>query len=383
MNTINNKQTNNNKKKKIMRRFFKSKPVKFLGLTTTAVAVVSAASFGGWGSGGKKLSSFRTLDGTEFNAIQDTVALQASLAKLPKFEANDEILTLYAMRGCPYCARVRSILSFYGIPFEEVVVDPIMGSELAEHPYKSVPQIQFRKKDPAAAGSSSTFMGLKTERPKEKKQLSEEEIKALHARPPKREDYILLSDGPMIVDSECIVRALSVPLKFDRDLETRAISDPREHIANQFQRYVYVSTHATWARATQAMKTETDPKFHVFPFDRVGGLILYLIATKKVLQRALAQTTLTFAPDATPAQKSDKMLFEYLKSFAAEREKEKYGLKDGTPFNIIDVETYGVLSQVHTLPHVEEIIKDAGADKWLERIGAAVKNHEGKARLLK
>lgn len=368
----------------MIRRFFKSKPVKFVGFTTTAALVVGAASFSWGGSSNKKLSAFRMLDATEFNAIQDSAALQASLAKLPKFDASDEILTFYAMRGCPFCARIRSILTFYGVPFEEILIDPIMGKELAEHPYKSVPQIQFRKKDPQRPEK-----GLKTPRPADgssTKQLTEDEIKALHARPAKKEDYALLNDGPMVVDSECIVRSLSVPLGFDKDLEIREISDPREDIGSQFQRYVYVSTHATWARSNQAMKTETDPKFHMFPIAQLGGLVMYLIATKKVLQRALAATTLTFAPDATPAQKADKMLFEYLKAFASERDKEKYGFdkKDGgKPFNILDLEVYGVLSQVHTLPHVSELVDKAGARNWLQRVDKAIQNHEGKSRILR
>jgi glutaredoxin len=362
-----------------MRRFLTSKPVKFVGFTTV-VAVGGLAAFGSaWGGRKSYNPTYRPLAGTEFNALQDAAALQASLAKLPLLERSDEVVTLFAMRGCPFCARVRSILTYYGVPFEEVIVDPLLGSELAEHPYKSLPQVQFRRRHPATGKGVATVVAPS-------QPLSEEERKALLARPPARADFAaLLGDGPFVVESDSIVRKLSVPLGFAAQLESTDISVPRETIANEFQRYVYVSAHATWARATQAMVTETDPKFHIFPVNRIGGFFLWQLATRKVLGRALATTKLTFPPDATPAQKADKMLREYLSDFVTENKRTAADFASAAArpkFNLLDVEMHGVLSQVRTLPHVAELIAGAGAQTWLEKIDEAVRAHEGKASVV-
>ena len=48
-------------------------------------------------------------------------------------------VTLYQYRTCPFCCKVRSFLDYFGIPYEEIEVNPLFKREMKFSERKAVP----------------------------------------------------------------------------------------------------------------------------------------------------------------------------------------------------------------------------------------------------
>jgi len=90
----------------------------------------------------RRLAKNKAVSPEEFHAPQ-AEAIAELLADKKALDASK--VTLFAYSACPFSGKVRAFLTYHSIPFNEVEVEPMFKSEIADVPYSKVPQLTLAR----------------------------------------------------------------------------------------------------------------------------------------------------------------------------------------------------------------------------------------------
>ena len=89
----------------------------------------------------RRLKENRSTTADAYNAEQNQKELQVMWDTILTKDAPPAFL--YRYTTCPFCGKVKAFLDYHKIPHECVEVEPMFKSEIANSPYKKVPQMTF------------------------------------------------------------------------------------------------------------------------------------------------------------------------------------------------------------------------------------------------
>lgn len=221
----------------------------------TAVVGVGAVTFATVRMMSSPSTPKDTLSSSAFNATQDAALITAYMGELKKYQASaantlkasqEEFLsafsgaeylariknkepvpqplekshsgplpfvTLYELLSCPYCAKVKAVLDFHGVPYGTRIVDPLSMQPLPAHSdkYPFVPQLEIPNVVDKASDKKS-----------------------------------------YIVDSGDIVEALAEPLGYSKQLLDPEVKQMRSWINDAYIKATFVAMCGTWSSAYEA-----------------------------------------------------------------------------------------------------------------------------------
>ena len=233
-----------------------------------------------------------------FNVTQDTASAKMMLLKLAVRSNSPTTpkMTLFRLLGCPYCARVKSVLDFFKVEYDEVIIDPISGSGFRDSRYPFAPQIMLSEASSA--------------------------------------------EGPLIVDSEEIMRALSVPFHFENDLTDERISQTRQWLVDRYQKVTFAALSGTWYSAFQLYPQVVPTWWNYFPARFIGATALYGLSRFKI-QPKLAQSD----PNVVTQPPVQWLISETATFFDRFRSSSDF-FHGGKKPDLADIEMLGVLQSV-------------------------------------
>ena len=205
-------------------------------------------------SSGDRRAALPQLAAAEFNALQDTRAAMESLKARQSKSAidddchhgnnNDARVTLIKLLGCPYCARIETLLSFLWIPHSVMVLDPLRTNSFPDPRYRLVPQLV---------------------------------VASPHGGSP-----------VIIVDSAEITNVLARSFGFEEMVDAPVgsrIQSTRRWIHERFQTVTFAAINASWWDSFRAFPTLVPSCYHYFPIQVVGASVLFAIARFKIIPR--------------------------------------------------------------------------------------------------
>lgn len=367
----------------------------FVGFCATGVVAGGAIAFLQTRSKSSSGDAVVELSADDFNALQDKAMLRAALQAnhlpwnfhkrssekkkpaeggsapmdpLSPAAANgpaDMKLVYYRLLGCPYCAKVESVLRFHDIPYEEVHIDPISGGGLPDPRYRLAPQLYLTPLADSHGSSSSSSSADK-----------------------ENTNSNSNSNGVYIVDSAAIVTSLAGPLGYSRDLRDPRIAATRNWITARFQSASFVVTNSTVRNAYVAYGYLTPPQYQNLFYRVVGSFALYGLANYKIKPRVLSQphpfeeeyrrirnhgggadggtataATTTTSAAAEPKQPPEAWLRDELAVFLARLEPTAAFHGGRTP-DLADVEMFGVTRVVSDHPLLGKIVREGRFGEW-------------------
>ncbi|CBH12041.1 hypothetical protein, conserved [Trypanosoma brucei gambiense DAL972] len=290
----------------------------------------------------------------EFNAMQDSAllseAFDASHRPWPNRperkkgvspSGRDFNMTLYRMKGCPYCERVEWLLRYHLVPFEIVEVGPLTTKGFPDQRFVQVPQIGLEAvadpNNPHAAEKSVAY----------------------------------------VADSQHIIAAISVPLGFTKQLSDPRIMETRKWMMERFQAAGFLAINSTWRDAYTTYPHVTpshyyyqNPIFHV-----VGATALYALAKYKVAPRFAAEESATSGfPSMENSLQRDPSawLAAELSGFATRLSGGCHQLHGGKEPDIADVEMYGLTRIIDAHPRLRSALHEGPLKEWCAAMEAAL-----------
>jgi microsomal prostaglandin-E synthase 2 len=349
----------------------------------------------------------KELSAKEFNALQDTQFLKDALSAhhLPwtyhnaknrysdRKEAlaqptpatytpssSDVKIIFYRLLGCPYCAKVESVLQFGDVPYEEVWIDPITGEGLPDRRYQLAPQLHFtplaRPAPPPTAADTTSEANKTSNMP-----------------------------GAFIVDSAAIVAALAEPLRFTADLANPHTSETRDWITNHFHGASFAITNSTFRNSYDTYTYVTPSKYQNVFYHLVGSAALSVLSRLKIQPRLIAKMETPMSTDAPP--KADVSNLGESTGLWMLPDESRMALaatiRKGTPEDwlraelgiflgrrpsgaifhggakpdLADVEMYGVSRVVDQHPRLGNVVREGAFGEWQTAMQARLKEMTG------
>lgn len=280
-----------------------------------AVSIVGAGVMATRSFGGSSATKVQVLTSEAFNNLFDqsqTMALLAKARDRPK-EAN---VVLYRLLGCPYCARVKTVMDFLQIPYAEVLIDPISGAGIPDPRYPFAPQISLSE----SSGETTT--------------------------------------ANFIVDSAEIITKLGAVYNFERNLEDPRQSETRKWIADRFQGVTFAALNSSWWFAFYAYPDLVPPKYSNFVCRCIGSTALYALANFKILPKLRDQATPEIqswlSENKASSDQAGKWILEESKVFTGKLQTPFHG---GKVPDLADVEMFAVVRNVVGHSGLRPIIK--------------------------
>jgi microsomal prostaglandin-E synthase 2 len=260
-----------------------------------------------------------------FNATQDTALAKKLLNAIVQKKPLDDTksapkLVLFRLLGCPYCARVKAVLDYFHAEYDEVLIDPITGSGFRDERYPFVPQLMMSD----GAG-----------------------------------------EGPLIVDSEEILRTLAAVFHFERDLQDMRVGQTRQWMIDRYQRVTFVALSASWWSSFQLYPQVVPSWWNYFPARVVGATALYGLSRFKIQPKLTGSASLEDVRSPQWLVKETNYFFDQFKTKSDQ-------FHGGKKPDLADIEMLGVLRSV--LDHAEtgEILRgDLRIAAWLDDMAAA------------
>lgn len=289
----------------------------------------------------------------------------------------DVKLIFYRLLGCPYCAKVESMLQFGDVPYEEVWIDPITGDGLPDRRYQLAPQLYFTPlasphRPPAAAadGDASTSAA-----------------------------------GAFLVDSAAIAAALARPLHYTADLANTHTSETRDWITNHFHGASFAITNSTFRNSYDTYTYVTPAKYQNLLYHVVGSAALSVLSRLKIQPRLIAKMEAPAPVDAPPTpdasnlgestglwmlgEEERKRLATTMRSGRAEdwlraelgvflaRRPAGAVFHGGAQPDLADVEMYGVSRVVDQHPRLGSVLREGDFGAWQAAMQAKLKEVTG------
>lgn len=245
-----------------------------------------------------------------FNALHDQARTSMLLTRLRRGKhTNNEVdVVLYRLLGCPYCARVKTVMDFLQIPYTEVVIDPISGSGIADPRYPFAPQLALNE----ANGTPSL--------------------------PP-----------TFVVDSAEIISKLAVAYSFEQDLADPRETETRKWIADRFQGVTFAALNSSWMFAFYAYPDLVPPKYGNVICRCIGATALYALANFKItpkLRNQASPETAKWLNDTDASKIPDhagRWILEESKVFTGKLQAPFHG---GQKPDLADVEMFAVVRNI-------------------------------------
>ncbi|RNF06060.1 glutathione-S-transferase/glutaredoxin [Trypanosoma conorhini] len=274
------------------------------------------------------------LSADEFNALQSEALLAEAFDgnHLPWRRSGgggsrDFGLTLYRLLGCPYCAKVEWVLRYHAVPLTLVDVDTLSGAGLPDPRYSLVPQIRLAPLADAAGATPADAAGV------------------------------------YVVDSQCIISAISVPLGFAGQLKDPRIAETRRWIMERFQAVSFVACNNTWRNAFASYPYVTPSRYHNVAFRVVGATGLCILSRYKILPRLVAKGVDTRG--GLPAKDPAAWLQEELAAFTARlQDRPSRRFHGGREPDVADVEMYAVTRVVEAHPRLRHVLHQGALGEW-------------------
>ncbi|KPI89053.1 hypothetical protein ABL78_1866 [Leptomonas seymouri] len=282
---------------------------------------------------------------------------------------SDVKIVFYRLLGCPYCAKVESVLQFHDIPYEEIWIDPITGDGLPDRRYPLAPQLYFTPftTTPAAAAANE-------------------------------------KSGAFIVDSAAIATALAVPLDYTADLANTHTSETRDWITNHFHGASFAITNSTFRNSYDTYTYVTPSRYQRILYHIVGSGALSMLSRLKIQPRLIAKMEAPVAdtrptPDASNLSDStglwmlspetrkalatamrkgtaEEWLRAELNVFLARRPAGAV-FHGGAKPDLADVEMYGVSRVVDQHPRLGNVLREGAFGEWQTAMRAQLKETTG------
>lgn len=317
-----------------------------------ALSSVAAGMFISTRSQSSSNNSVQTLSSKEFNALFDQKLVdqllrrqkQSSIAAVKNSNRTREVtpevhVTFYRLLGCPFCAKVKSVLDASAIQYDEVIVDPLRGSGIVDPRYPLVPQLRLE----AADASSS----------------------------------------PFVVDSSSIVNAIALAYGFQKQLTDPKIHQTRAWISDRFQGVSFAALNSSWLSAFYAYPDLVPSTYRNILFRLVGATALFGLANWKVLPR-LKDGGGDEAKRLMTGKNFDAWIQEEAKKFTSQLIVPKNSggapvFHGGTRPDLADVEMFGVMQAVarHATLGPNATSCDNELGRWFHRMEAYMADSRG------
>nr|CCC91213.1 conserved hypothetical protein [Trypanosoma congolense IL3000] len=301
------------------------------------------------------------LSADAFNALQDQTFLSEvfSAPGLPWRTEGEKVaddnpparkfgLTLYRLKGCPYCAKVEWLLRFHSVAFDVVDIDTLSGYGIPDQRYTQVPQIRLRSLPEADTQSSGG------------------------------------TADAYVVDSQHIVTALSEPLGFAKQLDDPRVAETRKWIAERFQAVSFLAANSTWKNARLTCHLVTPPCYHNALFRVAGGSVLFALARYKIAPSLESKRlpTDTAPPMELLWENPGEWLNAELGAFVTRLPKTRDAFHGGREPDLADVEMYAVTRLIDAHPSLRSMLHTGALGKWNDAMDAEMRRrmmvHVGK-----
>lgn len=290
----------------------------------------------------------KTLTSTEFNALYDqklvvqllqrckqqasqhSASAGTSSSSSSSSPTNSVRVTFYRLLGCPFCAKVKSVLDASRIEYEEIIIDPLRGSGIVDPRYPLVPQLRLEAADVPTA--------------------------------------------PFVVDSASIVAAIAVAYGFQKQLTDPRIQKTRSWLTDRFQGVTFAAINSSWTSAFYAYPDLVPAFYRNIVFRMVGATALYGLSNWKILPRYATSTE--EAQKLISAKNIDGWILEEAKTFTSQlvklKRSDSLGFHGGERPDLADVEMLGVMRAVSRHPTLGTQIVAAKSDnelgQWFQRM---------------
>ncbi|KAL7702544.1 hypothetical protein NQL31_002269 [Lotmaria passim] len=290
---------------------------------------------------------------------------------------SDVKLIFYRLLGCPYCAKVESMLRFRDVPYEEIWIDPITGDGLPDRRYPLAPQLYFT---PLAAPAPPVV----------------EDGKQMKAK----------GVGAFIVDSAAITTALAEPLRYTADLANPHTSETRDWITNHFHGASFAITNSTFRNSYDTYAYVTPDRYQNFLYHVIGSGALSVLSRLKIQPRLIAKLEApAAAAESQPApdpsslgestglwmlsEETRKALAATMRKGTAEdwlraelniflaRRPTGAVFHGGAKPDLADVEMYGVSRVVDQHPRLGSVVREGAFGLWQRAMQTKLKEVTG------
>lgn len=233
--------------------------------------------------------------------------------------------TLYQYTTCPFCCKLKAFLDYHQIEYATVEVNPITKKQIKDHGFGKVPQLQIG------------------------------------------------SNGPIIVDSNEIVRILKPLVDPDSPEITDEEQQWKDWASTTLPRYMVINTNRTLKEANQGY--DYAPNINGFSWsDKLllklfGGLIMYSVS-KLVVKKKLQRLNDYDGGDERIA------LYNELDDWI------EFGLNGknfhgGESPSVADLDVYGVIQSVRFFPVYNDLKENSNPEyaAWLDRMDSLMPGH--------
>lgn len=250
------------------------------------------------------------LTSAEFNALQDQQLTSSLLAKVKLRAVPQEVdVILYRLLGCPYCARVKTVMDLCHIPYSEVIVDTLSGAGLEDPRYPLAPQLRL----------------VPTTQPN--------------------------VPAPFIVDSNEIIKKLAGLYGFERDLHNPEVEATRKFIADRYQGVTFAAVNSSWWYAFHSYPDFVPPKYQNIICRTVGATALYALASLKIIPKL--KDTAQGASPSPPNETAGEWLLREAVPFT----QKLAPFHGGQRPDLADVEMFAVVRNIAFHPDLKGIVE--------------------------
>ncbi|CAE7497655.1 ptges2 [Symbiodinium sp. CCMP2456] len=291
-----------------------------LAMGSLATAAVGGA--GGYVMYKQRLKDNKAVTAVDFNAAQDQAKVSNALRAAARREATLR-LEMYRYTTCPYCGKVKAFLDYFRIPHEAVEVEPMFKSQLKASEYKKLPQLRFGG-----------------------------------------------DDGVWLVDSDCIVDAMSRAMGLESQLSDPEIERWRSWARESLVRHVTLNINRSLASAWQGYSYidafDTIPLVNKLFLKVVGAPVMYMVATKKTYP------TLVKSGDLKESDDWRSVFHAQVNRFVDEVPlTKKRPFHGGQKPDLADLDVYGVLQSIRGHEVYRDMLENTKISDWMGRMDAA------------
>lgn len=299
----------------------------------------------------------KELTADEFNALFDSKQAKFLLQQVKSQRTNrpflpneQPTLRLYRLLGCPYCARVKKVLDFCRIPYEEVLIDPLDGSGLKDPRYPYAPQLELIP--PSSTTKSASTLTTKGSDVSSSNGASSSSNTATGVEGGEV--------GQFVVNSNDIIRLIAEVCRFDKELTKPEVQSTRQWMGDRFQGVTFAVLAQSWWSAYYGYPALVPEKYRNVVFQALGATALYGLCRLKIAPRLKAQAAATNALSEAEAKEvaqlsADAWLMREAKPFSSRLTPSSL-YHGGKAPDIADVEMYAVMSTVIAHPIVGKAV---------------------------